>query len=102
MKTHTIKLLTIFTETALESLLINDLEQHGALGYTITNARGKGSKGVRSGSWEANSNIRIEVICTEDLAKALTDHLQEKYYDNYAMVAFITSEIEVLRPEKFQ
>lgn len=101
MKEATIKLLTIFTEAALESLLISDLEKHGAPGYTITNARGKGSKGLRSASWEANSNIRIEVICTDKLANELTAHLQDKYYDNYAMVAF-TSEIEVLRPEKFK
>ena len=101
MTEPTIKLLTIFTETAIESLLINDLEEHGAQGYTITNARGKGSKGVRAASWEANSNIRIEIICTEKVAEKLIQHLQEKYYDNYAMVAF-TCDVSVLRPEKFK
>lgn len=93
-------LLTIYTEAALESHLINDMEQHGASGYTITNARGKGTRGLRSGSWDQNSNIRIEIICNTKLAHKLADYLQKNYYANYAMVTFI-SDIEVLRPEKF-
>jgi hypothetical protein len=100
MNNNNTKLLTIVTEAALESRLINDIEQLGALGYTITNARGKGSRGLRSGSWEASANIRIEVICGPDLAKQIANHLQKKYYDNYAMVTF-TSDVEVLRPNKF-
>jgi hypothetical protein len=100
MNSHNTKLLTVITEVALESHLINDIEQLGGLGYTISNARGKGSRGLRSGSWEANANIRIEIICGPELAKQLAEHLQQKYYDNYAMVTF-TSDVEVLRPTKF-
>lgn len=93
-------LLTIYTEAALESHLIKDMEQHGVSGYTITNARGKGTRGLRSGSWDQNSNIRLEIICNSQLAHDLARYLQDSYYDNYAMVTFI-SDIEVLRPEKF-
>lgn len=100
MNNHNTKLLTVITEAALESRLINDIEQLGGLGYTISNARGKGSRGLRSGSWEANANIRIEVICGPELAIQLAEHLQQNYYDNYAMVTF-TSDVEVLRPIKF-
>lgn len=100
MNNNNTKLLTIVTEAALESRLVNDIEQLGALGYTITNARGKGSRGLRGGSWEASANIRVEVICGPDLANLLANHLQNKYYDNYAMVTF-TSDVEVLRPNKF-
>lgn len=100
MTNEHINLVTIYTETALESQLIKDIERLGAPGYTITNARGKGSHGVRVASWEANSNIRVEIICAIDVAKTITEHLQKTYYDNYAMVTFI-SQIDVLRPEKF-
>ncbi len=93
-------LFTILTEAALESRLIQDIEQLGAPGYTISNARGKGSRGLRSGSWEANANIRIEIICGPELADKLAKHLQKMYYDNYAMVTF-TCDVNVLRPEKF-
>lgn len=100
MNDTVIKLLTIYTEAALESQLISDIEELGANGYTITNARGKGSKGSRSAAWEANSNIRIEIICNSTIAQHILEHLQDKYYDHYAMVTF-TCDINVLRPEKF-
>lgn len=101
MEDNNAKLLTIFTEASLESRLINDIEQRGGFGYTITNARGKGNQGTRHAAWEANSNIRIEVICNASFAKDMGQYLQEHYYKNYAMVSFI-SDVQVLRPEKFE
>lgn len=101
MTNENARLLTVFTEAALESHLIKDIEELGAPGYTITNARGKGSRGLRSASWEANSNIRLEIICSSELADIISEHLKNTYYENYAMVLF-HSDIEVLRPEKFK
>jgi hypothetical protein len=40
------------------------------------------------------------VICGEVVAESISAHLQEKYYNDYAMVIY-TSEVNVLRPEKF-
>lgn len=100
MKAQSTILMTIYTEAILETNLLKDIEALGAPGYTITNARGKGSHGLRGASWEANSNIRIEVLCSNEVAQRISAHLQEKYFDNYAMVAF-TSYVDVLRPEKF-
>jgi nitrogen regulatory protein PII len=94
------KLLTIVTETAIEGLLVKDLERLGAHGYTVTDARGKGSRGARSSEWDASSNIRIEVVCDAATAEAIAEHLQARYYDNYAMILFMT-DVVVLRPEKF-
>lgn len=100
MKTHTRKLLTIITETALESYLIRDIERLGAQGYTIIDARGKGNRGVRAAGWDPSSNIRIEVVCSREKAEAIAGHLKAHYYDNYAMIMFMV-DVEVLRPEKF-
>lgn len=100
MESHRRKLLTIVTEAVLESTLIRDIEQHKAHGYTITDARGKGSRGVRGAGWEANSNIRIEVVCDAVTAEGLASHLREHYYEDYAMILFL-SDVEVLRPAKF-
>ena len=100
MTGHNRKLLTVITEAAIETRLLGDLERLGAHGYTVTDARGKGSRGMRNAGWEASANIRVEVICSDDTAQALAAHLREHYYDNYAMVLFI-SDIEVLRLEKF-
>ena len=94
------KLLTIISEAAIEGLLVRDIERLGAHGYTITDARGSGSRGVRNAGWEAGSNIRIEVVCDTQTAQAIAAHLKTQYYDNYAMIVFM-SDVEVLRPEKF-
>lgn len=93
-------LLTIVTEAIVEPTLLRDLDRLGVRGYTVSDVRGKGSRGVRDATWDEAANIRIEVICPRALAEDLLRHLQERYYANYAMVAFL-AEIEVLRPEKF-
>ncbi len=100
MHTHMRKLVTVIVEAALESLLIRDLERLGAKGYTISDARGKGRHGERSSAWEASSNIRVEVVCDAELADAIAAHLQAHYYDDYAMILYLT-DVAVLRPDKF-
>ena len=94
------KLLTIVCEAALEVALLRDLESLGARGYTVTDARGKGSRGRRDATWGPNANIRVEVLCAADTADAISRALRERYYDDYSMVLF-TADVEVLRPEKF-
>lgn len=97
---QTRKLLTVVTEAVLESSLVQDLDRLGASGYTVVNARGRGSRGVRVGDWSSNSNIRLEVVCDVDLARKISHHLKDKYYSDYAMILYL-SDVEVLRPEKF-
>ncbi len=97
---RTRKLLTIITEAAVEASLVRDIERLGAHGYTVTDARGKGSRGARNAGWETSSNIHIEVVCDANTAQAIATHLQDHYYANYAMIMF-TMDVEVLRPEKF-
>ena len=94
------KLLTIITESVLESELCRLLESLDASGYTVTNARGSGSRGVRSASWSESSNVRIEVVCSEELADKVAKTVSEKYYDDYAMIIF-ESDVRVLRSKKF-
>ena len=94
------KLLTIVCESALESTLLSDLESMGARGYTVTDARGKGSRGRRDATWGPHANIRVEVLCNVQTASAICETLRERYYDNYSMVLFV-ADVEVLRPEKF-
>ena len=94
------KLVTIITEAVLEGELCDFLADLGASGYTVTNARGSGSRGVRSAGWSASSNVRIEVVCSEELAAKIAKAVSERYYADYAMILF-ESDIHVLRPDKF-
>ena len=96
MHTERRKLLTIVAEAPLEQRLIQNLERCGATGYTITDARGKGTRGVRNALWEHSGNIRLEVLCDVAIADAIVVHLKDHFYNNYAMVLFI-SDVDVLR-----
>lgn len=100
MDAHTRTLLTVICEAALEKKLVTDLEQLGAPGWTISDARGRGGRGVRSAGWDTEGNIRVEIICVRELAERIAEHLQARYYANFAMVCYLT-QVDVLRPEKF-
>lgn len=93
-------LLTVITEAAIEESLLRDLERLGVRGYTVSDARGRGGRGVRDATWGEVSNIRLEVICQRALAESALNHIQIHYYANYAMVAFL-QDVEILRPRKF-
>jgi nitrogen regulatory protein PII len=94
------KLVTVVTEAALEATLCAQLQNLGASGYTVTDARGSGSRGVRDAGWTSSGNVRIEVVCDARMAERIAHHLREHYYDDYAMILY-TSDVEVLRPGKF-
>lgn len=93
-------LLTVITEAAIEQTLLRDLDRLGVRGYTVSDARGRGSRGVRDAAWGDAANIRIEVICPRSQAESVLEHLQLRYYADYAMVALL-QEVEILRPGKF-
>ncbi len=94
------RLVTIITEAALERELCELIERVGCSGFTVTEARGKGSRGVRDAGWATSGNIRVEVICSREIAEGLVSNLRQHYYENYAMVVFETP-VEVLRDNKF-
>jgi nitrogen regulatory protein PII len=93
-------LLTVITEAAIEQTLLRDLQRLGVRGYTVSDARGRGSRGVRNAAWAEAANIRIEIICPRAQAESVLEHMQQRYYANYAMVAFL-ADVEILRPDKF-
>lgn len=99
--TESRKLLTIVTESSLEARLVADLERLGASGYTITEGRGKGRRGVRNADWDQAGNIRLEVVCDAASAAAISAHLEKTYFEHYAMILF-AADVQVLRSGKFQ
>lgn len=94
------KLMTVITEAAVENHIIQDIERLGAQGWTICDVRGKGRRGVRNSTWDGSRNVRIEIVCDAATAEAIAVHLQERYYNDYAMTLFVT-DVTVLRPDKF-
>ncbi len=94
-----LKRITIISEALLEERLLTDLRRLGARGYTITEARGEGSRGVRASEWEGN-NIKIETIVAPELALTILAWLSERYFVSYAVIAYQET-VEVVRGEKY-
>jgi nitrogen regulatory protein P-II 2 len=95
----TLKRVTIVAERVLESELIHLLRETGAKGYTLIDARGEGSRGVRASEW-AGSNIKIEVVVSAEVADALLNSISERYFKHYAVIAYMT-EVQVVRGHKY-
>lgn len=94
MNSQVFILLTIVTEAVLEPTLAKDIMAHGARGYTVTDSRGNGSHGVRSGAWGQGSNIRVEVIGNEKMINAIITQLRDSYDQNYGLLMF-SSRVDV-------
>lgn len=95
------KLVTVITEANLERDLVRELDALGVAGYTVSDARGRGDKGLRVSHWGHSSNIRVEIVCDTSLAERVLARLREKYYAHYAIVMWVV-DVEVLRPDKFR
>jgi len=93
-------LLTVITETALETKLAKIISKAGASGYTISDVRGMGHHGVRSGDFEQTRNIKIEILCNASTAEELTETIRQQFFKDYAVILF-TSRVSVLRSERF-
>ena len=88
-------LLTIVTETILEDTLIDEIMALGVKGYTITDARGRGTHGLRSGKWTKEGNIRIEIIGDAELCARIVARLDDAYEENYGLLMY-TSTVELM------
>lgn len=99
MHTIPLSLVTIIAEPVLEDRLVHDLRRLGASGYTITDSRGEGSRGVRA-SDPPGVSIRIEVAAGAEVTDRILEMLAADYFPNYAVIAWLT-EARVVRGEKY-
>lgn len=100
MQTAPIKLVTIVAERILEERLIADIKRLGARGYTVFVVRGEGAHGVRESDLAEGRNIRIETLVSPETADHILAHLEERYFPDYAIVAYLQN-VAVVRQEKY-
>ncbi len=96
---NNVSLLTIIIEEALAPVVEKEIVGLGAKGYTLSSVTGKGLTGLRDNPWEGE-NVKIETIVSEDNCKIILRHLQRKYFDRYAIIAF-HHPVSVLRTNHF-
>ena len=99
MHTTTLKLVTIVTERILEDRMLRTLDKLGAKGYTLTQATGKGSRGVRASEWEG-PDTRIETLVSPKVADAIVEHIAENFFEHYAVIVYV-QDAEVVRGDKY-
>ena len=97
--TVTLKRVTIIAEALLEARLLADLERLGSKGFTIVEARGRGSRGVRASEWEGQ-NLKLETIVSPEVADRIMMRMSEAYFQHYAVIAYLEN-VEVVRGEKY-
>ena len=99
MELPQVVLVTVVAEAILEHRLVRDLREVGAHGWTITDARGRGSRGVRADEFEGD-NVRLETLVTQEMADRFLAVLARDYFPLYAVVAW-TTPAAVVRPDKY-
>lgn len=92
-------LLTIITEDVLAQKIEKEIESLGAKGFTLSSVTGKHLGHVRDNLWEGE-NVKIETIVTQEVSERIFAHLQAKYFEKYAMIAF-SYPVNVIRSEHF-
>ena len=93
-----LQLVTIVAETVLEEGITRELLELGATGYTVSDVRGRGSRGIRSGD-VPGTGIRIEVVVRHDAADRIMEKVRDRWFASYAVIAWRT-DIHVVRGEK--
>lgn len=98
---HTVPLrkVTIVAEALLEDRILRELRDLGARGFTISETRGEGTRGIRAADWEGR-NVRIETIVSASVADDALAHVAEHYFAFYAVIAWV-EDVEVVRGDKY-
>ena len=94
-----VKRLTIVAEAFLETQLVTALKSRGVRGFSITECRGEGSRGVRASEWEGH-NVKIETLVDPATAETLMAFIAERFLESYAVIAYC-QDAEVVRGGKF-
>lgn len=99
MKTVELKLVTVIAERLLRDRVLDDLRKCGAKGFTICNATGEGSRGVRASEWEGQ-NLRIESIVSHEVADRIVERIADDFFEDYAVIVYL-HDVQVVRGDKY-
>ena len=100
MQTVPLKLITIITEAILEERIIREIRQLGAKGYTISEVRGEGSRGIHASDWEGK-NSKIELLVSAEVAARIFNYVADQFFAHYAVIVY-AQDVQVIRGEKYQ
>ena len=91
--------LVIVAEFVLQQRLVDDLNEAGARGWTLTAAQGQGPRGRRISEIEGG-NVRIEVLGSTEVIDRIWTILEDRYFPNYAVAAW-SYDVNVARHDRY-
>lgn len=94
-----LKCITIVSERFLKDEIIELIKKSGSKGFTITDAEGEGSRGIRASEWEGK-NVKLETIVSDEVAKSIIQSISNEYFANYAVIVY-TNDVQVVRGDKY-
>ncbi len=92
-------LVTIITERIFRDEILEKIKELGAKGYTLTDATGEGSRGIRASDWEGK-NVKIETVVSREVGNKIIDYIADHYFENYAVITYAWP-IKVVRGDKY-
>jgi nitrogen regulatory protein PII len=84
-------LVSIVTEAAVEKAVVEELMALGVDSYATSDVRGRGPR--KDQGWEPKeySAVRIDVLCDENVARAISAKLSVPYLRGYSMTITVSS-----------
>lgn len=90
---------TIVAERVLEGRITELVVELGSTGYTVTEARGSGSRNLGSHTFEGR-NVRIETVVDRSTADRILEAVAERYFPHYGVIAY-AHDARVVRGDKY-
>ncbi len=94
-----LKLVTIVSERILKTQMVEHIVECGAKGYTMLEATGEGSRGIRASEFEGR-NVKFEIIASSEVAEKIFQKIKSEYFENYAVIVY-SQDVQVVRGDKY-
>lgn len=92
--------LTAIVDSALQSIVLDDLLRLGAKGFTLSPCTGVGRHQKTDNLETQFSRVRIEVVAIEEIAEKLMEYLHKKQFGRYPVIAYLDT-INVHKDDNF-
>ncbi|MBS1976677.1 MAG: transcriptional regulator [Bacteroidetes bacterium] len=82
-----LQMLTLIADETLTAALEKEIVELGAKGYTLSKVMGRSPRHLRDNPWDGE-NVKIEILVNPDATEAILQHVKQKYFGRYAMIAY--------------
>jgi len=101
MQLYPLKLVTVVGESVIMEDIAEEGVRLGATGYTMTEVNGHGSRSARNvASTTGARTMKVEFVVPGDVAVAILTHISHQYFDDYAVIAWL-SDVQVVRGQQY-